>query len=430
VTRRATVALLVAVAGIATVPGSDGAGESAILGEVRRLSGQVARLIGETFDRPPVAVRVTDPMREVAATIRVQRVVSSDRLAARGRAWADLGLGIDSTPQELWNLLAADLEDVGFDPEGNRLLVSPDRLTAQDFDPETGAEGASTVLMMTGVRPDEPLLVHLLLHVRQRERLGRDFLDTQTDRMLAAAAWAEGEANLTAVLFLFEGLGIQEDIVRMRVDPAALLDGSLVPAAVRGGQSVAAKMAQLVYAEGYDAAAAAYRDGAWDALRIQSVTRRTMRDLVHGTAAPETKYAPFAPLELGASWRELDTDTLGESAIAVLIAEQTGKDNLALLAAEGWLADQVVRWETDAAGPTWGITQWNTRWVGEEDAAEFLEAFVRGLRRRFPDAEWTESEAGGGSLVGGGRKYTLGWAGSAVSVLVAPPGWAPAAPMD
>ena len=63
-----------------------------LLEAVRAIGGEVEKLRGERFDRPPLAVRVTDDMRNVAAEIRAFSVIDRDRLAARGRAWADVGL--------------------------------------------------------------------------------------------------------------------------------------------------------------------------------------------------------------------------------------------------------------------------------------------------------------------------------------------------
>ena len=83
---------------------------------------------------------------------------------------------------------------------------------------------------MTGVRVDEPLTAHVLMHVRQRERLAGEYLVDSTDALLARAAWAEGEANILAIRYLFEGMRLQDDILESGIDPEQVLGGALVPA--------------------------------------------------------------------------------------------------------------------------------------------------------------------------------------------------------
>ena len=190
----------------ATIKGAD----LDLLEAVRAIAGRVEDLRGERFRRPPLAVRAPEMMRGVAAEIRARNVLPREQLEARGRAWADLGLGGESSPESLLRVVAGDLEGIAFDPQGNRLLVGPERLTGADFVPHDEDDRDSTVLMMTGVRPDEPLVAHLLMHVRQLEREGADSLEPTTDRLLAHAAWNEGEANLVALRYLFQGMGVAE----------------------------------------------------------------------------------------------------------------------------------------------------------------------------------------------------------------------------
>jgi len=77
-----------------------------------------------------------------------------------------------------------------------------------------------------------------------------------------------------------------------------------------------------------------------------------------------------------------DRDALGEEGIVVLISTWTGKDNLGLIAGDGWTGDALFRWEPPKGGD--GVTQWITRWASPEEAADFEYAFLRGARARFP----------------------------------------------
>jgi len=366
-----------------------------LLGTVREISKRVMAIRGQKFDRPPVAVRTPDHMREVAATIRALNVLRRERLDARGRAWADLGLGAPSSPETLYIALAADLAGIGFDPEGNRLLVAPDRLTEEDFAAEPDEiDGRSTVLMETGVRVDEPLLCHLLMHVRQRERARGDSLAETTDALLARSAWGEGEANLVAIRFLFAGMGLADGVLEESLDPADVLEGVLVPTIYSQLSGSERALVSFVYDEGFATAVDVFRSGGWEALDKAIVERPTTRDLLHRDRDPiradpcETE-APSQAEGLTL----IDRDTLGEQAIVVLVSVLTEKDNLALQAGDGWAGDSLYRWES-GSGDNDGVTLWVTRWTAPEGAKDFDYAITRTLEARFPDRPAITLEGG------------------------------------
>lgn len=397
-----------------------------LLEEVRRIGKNLEALRGESFTRPPLAVRVADEMRVVAAEIRAGSVLPPARLAARGRAWADLGLGGPETPAKLLQVLATDLDGVGFDAAGNRLLVAPERLSLEDFVPETADQRElSDLLALTGVRIDEPLVAHLLMHVRQYERRSGDVLQPTTDALLAAAAWAEGEANLVAIQYLFRGMNLSDVVAEHRLDPREVLDGRLVPAALDAAGGAERRLLEFVYLDGFALAAERYREGAWPAVGAAIEAGHTTRALLHrgAPAAAAIDAAPAAPRD---GLRLADEDTLGEQAIVVLVSLQTGKDNLGLIAGDGWAADRVWRWEADDGT---GITEWRSRWTGPEAADEFVYALGRALDERFPEAQPAEPADGRRIVEAGGRVYRIERDGAEVRVRVAPPRWdgAPAA---
>ena len=99
-----------------------------LIDEVQRIGARVEALRAEPFARPLDAIRVPDDIREAAAKIRALNVLPRERLQARGRAWSDLGLGGPDSARNLLLTLAADLDDIGLDPQGRRLLVSVDRV--------------------------------------------------------------------------------------------------------------------------------------------------------------------------------------------------------------------------------------------------------------------------------------------------------------
>lgn len=393
-----------------------------LLREVREIAGRVERLRGQQFDRPPVAVRAPDPMREVAAEIRAYKLHSPARLEARGRAWADLGFSSPASPANVLRHLAADLEGIGFDAEANRLLVTPDRLTKDDFAPRDEDDPNSTVLMMTGVRRDEPLFGHALLHVRQMEREGRDVLLGTTDGTLARAAWAEGEANLVAVRLLFEGMGLQDEVIAWTLDPRDVLDGLLVPSVLESLPDEEAALLRFVYLEGFSRAVAYHRMGGWAKLDAAMATQRTTSQILH----PDRQLArdrhhpePVPPAIDGIEL--IDVDSLGEQGIIVLVSAVTGKDNLGLLAGDGWVQDELYRWELPSAeGAGSGITLWLTRWSDEKAASDFEYALGRMFQARFPGGTLAQAAEGAKRIDADGRRFEVERAATEVRLRVTP----------
>jgi hypothetical protein len=367
-----------------------------LLASVRSVAEEVERLRGESFDRPPLAVRAPDSMRQVAAEIRAYNVLPREGLAARGRAWSDVGLGEPETPAAFLLTLAADLQGVGFDPAGNRLLVAPDRLTEEDFlseEPQAKQEETAAVLLMTGVRPDEPLVGHMLMHVRQTERSGHDSLAPMTDHLLARAAWAEGEANLLAVRYLFAGMDLADEVIVSGLDPGDFLDGGLLPP-------------HLMWRPDPELSSA---------MTYSTTTRDILHPEKAGKKIPVLPQ-PSPPAIDGV--RLADEDSLGEQGIVVLVSTLTGKDNLALLAADGWNGDRLYRWEGEAAEQ--GLTQWITRWETPEEAEDFVYGYARALRAWFSDRELQETGPGTRMLQAPDRVYRVVRRGLEVEIRVTP----------
>lgn len=397
-----------------TAPPTDGA-DANLSRSVRRIADQLAQVRGESFDRQPVAIRSPDAMASVVAEARAYREVGPRRLEARGRAWNDIGFGGPASPELLWLTLAQDLPGIDLDAEGSRVLVSPGVLTGDDFGVEVDekiyvpdGEGgihefrperddtvneaadpdgppASDFLLATGVRPDEPLLAHYLTHLRQLERRGQDSLRETTDGLLAASAWAEGEANLVSLYFLFQGVGLVRTVLTGPVGPGDFLEGRLIPDAVSNATPLDAALLSFVYEQGYDFAVERFRAAGWDVFDRKPPL--TTRELLHPDkpAVSLDWPEPVAPAE-GLELR--DTDRLGQHAVVSLVSIWTGQTGLSMAAARGWAGDRLTRWERT---PDEGVTVWETRWESAANAREFVKAFTRVVRRRDPSAQAVEA---------------------------------------
>ena len=393
-----------------------------LLREVRRIATRVEELRGQRFERAPLAVRASDAARSAVAQSRSVGSLGRDRLAARGRAWADVGLGSKRSAEVVYHALASDLEGIIFDADSRRLLVSPERLTDRDFDAQPGSGDASTMLLLTGVRPDEPLVSHLLMHVRQTEREGSEARPAETtDELLTRAAWAEGEANLLAIRYLFSGMEMDAEVIQSGLDPGEFLDGRLLPDALARLAGAEATLLRFAYLDGFGEAVDAYRAGGWPGLDGEMERRRTTRDLMHPGVRPPAREELPASTAPAPGLQLIDEDSLGEQGIYALVSFGTGKDNLALLAAEGWAGDRLSRWERDAGGGD-GITEWVTLWVSQEEAREFEYAYGRTLAARFPRDASREAGDGVRVVEAADGIYRVQSDGRTVRVLVQPPG--------
>ncbi|MDX1388168.1 MAG: hypothetical protein R3344_03210 [Acidobacteriota bacterium] len=357
------------------------AGDPDLGGGVRSVAGEVGTLRGISLSVPPAAVRAPSEFRRVSADARVARVIGSERLDARGQAWEDIGLGSSASPAWLYRTLAADLAGIAFDPVETRILVDPERLTEADFAvrEDEGEDAPLSLLMATGLRPDEPLIAHVLVHVLQSER-EVDALPDTTDALLAHAAWMEGEANLVAGRFLFQAMGVDVEILETGLDISKVLDGALVSPALGTTGGVERELLSWVYLDGFDQASDRFRVGGWAAVGEAISRRRATRDVMH----PDREVLEIAEIAtpesgLPPEYELADRDVVGEQAIAALISHRSGKVNLGLISADGWAGDALFRWQRPGGGE--GVTLWITRWVSEAEAADFEYGYGRALER-------------------------------------------------
>jgi hypothetical protein len=187
------------------------------------------------------------------------------------------------------------------------------------------------------------------------------------------------------------------------------------------------ELLDFVYRDGFDFAVAEFRSGGWEALDRAMAHRKSTRGLLHpDRSAPSAVFLePHSPAPQ--RLRLADEDILGEQAIVVLIAHGTGKDNLGMIAGDGWAGGRLYRWEPEA-GDGAGITEWITRWDTTEAAADFSYSFARALAVRFPGS--TPADLGDGRLRldSGERVFLMETGKTEVRILVAHPDWAGSLP--
>ncbi len=414
-------AALLAAAEASPPPSPDGAADPDLDEEVASVAQRVEILRGLRFKQLPAAVRL--PEEAHRARQLAETGPGTADLAARGRAWADVGFGDARGPAELDARLRHDLDGVSVDPAGRTLRAEPWVLPEEDLTPEPGKEAAgATLLLTTGVRPDGPLLAHALVHSLERQAGEGAPVDTTTDALLAAHAWSEGEANLVAVRYLFEAMNLQDEILTHRVDLGEIAGGRLLPAASAFPPAPVPALLSFVYEDGFVQAADWHKRGGFRALATAKGSRRTTRDVMHPERAPTgprmlEERVPFVP----SGYRLADQDRLGEQGIVVLISAGTGKDNLGLLAGDGWVEDELTRFEPEQGGPQGGATFWRTRWSDGAEAAEFADAYRRVVDARQGSAMSPVEGAPGRSLLrAGGKVLRVDVAGNEVRIRVVP----------
>ena len=343
-------------------------------------------------------------MIELQASYRL----SEDQALARGRSWADLGLGSRETPLRLTRSVVADLPGVALAPDDGRLLVDAEILPPGDFlsiDEETPAQ---TLLLATGVRPDEPLLAHYLIHTLQQ--MDESQLGT-TDAWLARRAAREGEATLVAMRLLFDPLGL--DAKKLDLDPALVLGGRLIPAGFDSPTALEQRVLEFVHGDGYVWAQQRYAAHGWEGLKVLPQTTGAILNPAKTGGQPaelETETGPYGR-------QVLDRDRLGSFGVFLWLSVTTGKDSLALLSAEGWRGGALERLDAEAGE----LTRWITDWSDTKHAEQFRYAVGRSFEARFPDAKINGEKTGWSTLPTGDRRAAWRRVNERVELWIGPP---------
>ena len=385
---------------------------------VREVTSRIAGILQAPKTPTLMAVRADETVRAEQARVRALRLLPASVAAARGRAWSDLGLGTGTDPAELVEALALDLPGMTFDAAKTKLLVDPSRLTGDESAGEPYEDEDATLFHATGVAPDEPVAGHYAAH------LLIDGADPEgvptTDAYLAKAALAEGSANVAALVLLFGGVGLESEVIAGKLRPDDVLGGRLVATGAYAGSPVVSSFLQFVYLDGFAQTAALAKQGDVRRLALERKQRRTTRDVIHTDRAPAVPVeipAPVIPESLGLV--PVDRDALGEEGIIVLVSLLTGKDNLGLIAGDGWLADSLWRYEPPGGGA--GMTVWVSRWQSAEEAKDFAYSLERCLQARFPGVVLQEPGAGTKTLERPDRSYRLEMEGTEVRFRAAEP---------
>jgi hypothetical protein len=150
-----------------------------------------------------------------------------------------------------------------------------------------------------------------------------------------------------------------------------------MPTGFEGAAQLDREILNFVYMDGFEALSWIWQAAGWEGVDRFIKRSRATHDLLHMDRPPAANRLPDpVPPKLPAGYTVRDRDSLGELGIVMLVNAMTGKENLGPQAGDGWMADRVLRLESDQDGH--GVTVWVSRWRDEEQAEEFLQLYSRG----------------------------------------------------
>jgi hypothetical protein len=232
---------------------------------------------------------------------------------------------------------------------------------------------------------DKIILAHELAHAIQDQHFNLQQLlpeaPDNADRSAAIQALVEGDALLTQLRWGRQFLTPEEKL--SLADDGSDVAGSLAspPLVVRTALSFpytdgAAFVHLLLDRGGYEVVNQAFQEPPQSTEQILHPAKYVAREGARRVLMPDLASA------LAGSWRTVRTNVLGELGIRVLL-EQFSDPEAAAVGAEGWGGDVYAVLEDSDGRVTVAI---NSLWDTESDAAEFYNAFLATVPRRFGSA--------------------------------------------
>ena len=229
---------------------------------------------------------------------------------------------------------------------------------------------------------DKTIVAHEMTHALQDQHFDLKRLlparGISDDGLMAATALLEGDAMVTMNQWGRRFLTPAEKLSLDEPRPSS-------PALAAAPLIVRAEL-EFPYLEGLFFAIQLHQDGGgFEALnRALADPPRSTEQIIHpekylAREAPRPVVLPALNGALGEEWRLLRSDVLGELVLRVLIQDTLGWPD-AEAAATGWGGDAYAVLE-DATGRRLVILE--SAWDSEPDAAEFYNAYVRAVGRRF-----------------------------------------------
>lgn len=219
---------------------------------------------------------------------------------------------------------------------------------------------------------------HEYTHALQDAAFDLSFLDEEVveddDPYLARLTLVEGDATLTMLAWAFANLSPAE--LQEYAVGAELPDTSGIPSwmvsqltfAYETGLTFTSALAGDPFMPSFDAVDAAYDD-------LPDSTEQVIDPSLEAWRAREEPVAvePIdLPAILGDGWTEVDTTTLGQAMIRIVLGYLGSSSEAAVAASDGWGGDRItVAYESDDRF----VAAWRTSWDSVTDAREFATAY-------------------------------------------------------
>lgn len=281
------------------------------------------------------------------------------------------------------------LKKFGFIKEDEGILQHITSLYSEQvqgmYDEETGQMVLVKGLPLTG-NIQRMFLVHELTHALQDQHFNLKDLpleDEDDDKALACLGLVEGDATLVMfeyyknhlkILNIFWDLMsyLSVDQTQLYSSPYYLRENLIFP-----------------YKWGVKFATWIYTRNGWDGINLlYKNPPGSTEQIMHPEKYPMDRPIDIKIDETIHDWKLLDTNTMGEFNIRVLLSIYLGEYD-AITPSNGWAGDRWQIWENESTGQLRII--WYAMWDTPKDADEFFNAYRKLARRRYLNARICKS---------------------------------------
>src|SRR5690242_15302927 len=342
-------------------------------------------------------VSMTDAMLKETSELRELKILKPVKSGAQSRAEIESmivkNLDAETTPEEM-HAAEVLLKVFGLAPKDfayrSFLIKLLTEQVAGYYDPKAQQFYLADWIELEG---QKPVMAHELTHALQDQHFNLKRFENwpkgDSDAELAAHALIEGDATLAMTLYMakhplvalafIKSLGTQEIATeQFKRAPRAVRESLLFP-----------------YESGSTWATAVYQRGGWDLVskaftKLPLSTEQIMHpDKYFAYEAPLKLTVPELKLQLGPTWKRIDSDVNGEWGCYLLLDEYLNDSAVSKKAAAGWAGDEFVLYE--GAKPTDLFVAQLTAWDTPLDAREFFDAYLKRTWKRYPDAQATDT---------------------------------------
>jgi hypothetical protein len=338
-------------------------------------------------------ISTTDAVLKETSELRELSILRAVKSGAQSRSEIERmiikNLDSDTTPAEM-HATEALLRVFGLAPNDfqyrNFLIKLLTEQVAGYYDPKAQQFYLADWIELEG---QKPVMAHELTHALQDQHFNLKRFEKwpkgDSDAELAAHALIEGDATLAMTLYMqkhplvalafIKSLGSQETSTeQFKRAPRALRESLLFP-----------------YEAGSNWATAVYRRGGWNMVseaftKLPQSTEQIMHpEKYFEQEAPLKLTLPDLKLQLGPTWKRIDSDVNGDWGCYLILDEYLNDSAESKKAAAGWAGDEFALYE--GANATDLFVAQITAWDTADDAREFFEAYLKRTWKRYPEAQ-------------------------------------------